>query len=109
VVGVTSDQAGHAIADSLGGSGKLADANLFPVNPTINMGAQNAFEKRIANAINAKKDVCVVLNLQYDERDKVYPLRPIMVHYKAYIDGKEEEFMYDNRLGPGRRENCLKL
>ncbi len=86
VVGVRTDQAGHVLASSWGGSGKLKDMNLFPVFANANTGRQSAFEKKVKDAIG-KKDVCVVVLFDYDDSDTVYPARPVAVHYAAYIDG----------------------
>ena len=53
VAGCPSDDAGHILANKLGGSGKATDRNIFPQNQSINRGAYRVYEKKIYEKLAA--------------------------------------------------------
>jgi hypothetical protein len=85
VVGIDGDDAGHVIANKLGGSGHLIDQNLFPQNLSINRGRYRAREGRVRQAITTGGRVCVHITYDY-KPTSVNPNRPSSVTYDVYLN-----------------------
>lgn len=89
-VGCPTDDAGHIIANMLGGKGGSTSNNIFPQHGSINRGVFKAYETYVREElckkdkdtdeyIFEKTDVKVTLN--YGDRD--HPNRPTQVHYSV--------------------------
>lgn len=78
--GYSRDQAGHAIAHRFGGRRDYDSpiGNMFPQNPSINMGEMRRPDRTVANLYAARCDVCVRIVLEYQSATA---MRPYNVHY----------------------------
>jgi len=80
--GLSTDDAGHILANRLGGSGK-DPVNIFPQNPTINRGTYRVFEGKIADCLSStttKITATLTWSFSYGASTDT---RPTGVHYCA--------------------------
>jgi len=80
-LGLTTDDAGHILADRLGGSGK-DPVNIFPQSPTINRGVYRIWEARIYDCVNSTLQATLDWVFHYSSPTET---RPISVDYCATI------------------------
>ena len=80
--GCESDDAGHIIANRLGGCGNAA-ANIFPQDPRINRGEFRSVEAKVADAVkdlrSSKDYIRYTVELGYSSAKKT---RPHVVYYR---------------------------
>ncbi|WP_406850010.1 RHS repeat-associated core domain-containing protein [Chromobacterium phragmitis] len=91
-LGCPHDDAGHAIANRLGGSG--GDDGVFPQTLGINRGQYRTHEAQIAEKVKAGDNVIVRVVPQYDKGST----RPHSVLYQTRINGKTTTRVFDNPL-----------
>ncbi|WP_052877928.1 RHS repeat-associated core domain-containing protein [Chromobacterium subtsugae] len=91
-LGCPHDDAGHAIANRLGGSG--GDDGVFPQALGINRGQYRTHEAQIAEKVKAGDNVIVRVVPQYDKGST----RPHSVLYQTRINGKTTTRVFDNPL-----------
>jgi RHS repeat-associated protein len=82
-LGNSTDQAGHAIAKSLGGPGGAQSGNIFPQSPYFNMGQYNQFEQDVAAEIySTQKPAYIAVSFDYSLSTAT---RPIAIYYVVKI------------------------
>ena len=82
--GCADDDAGHILANSLGGKGGVRSKNIFPQSPKVNRGKYNKFEQRVKKWILAcHTSEPAELKITLNCGDKFRPRRPTQVHYKV--------------------------
>jgi len=91
-LGCPHDDAGHTIANRLGGSG--GDDGVFPQTLGINRGQYRTHEAQIAEKVKAGDNVIVRVVPQYDKGSA----RPHSVLYQTRINGKTTTRVFDNPL-----------
>ncbi|MBE0625492.1 MAG: DNA/RNA non-specific endonuclease [Burkholderiales bacterium] len=101
--GRQSDQAGHVIARRFGGSRIFngPDGNLFPQNPTVNMGYMNVFDGIAAEKHREGCDVCVHIALDYGSPSD---MRPHTVLY-TYLYRSVGATRFNPPIGPVQLPN----
>src|SRR5258708_7368926 len=83
-LGNSTDDAGHAVGQNLGGPGGVRSGNIFPQNPSINRGDFRDFEKEIAARVLAGDTVYVRIIPQYQG----LATRPYKIVYQVRINGQ---------------------
>ncbi|MCJ7840096.1 PrsW family glutamic-type intramembrane protease [Lederbergia sp. NSJ-179] len=91
-LGKSTDDAGHAIGNNLGGLGNKYSGNIFPQNLGINRGAFREFEKLIAKEVAANKNVFVRVVPKYAAGST----RPYEIAYHVRIDGVTIKRVFPN-------------
>lgn len=71
-LGLSSDEAGHVLANKLGGSG-TEKQNLVPLHPTTNKKQYHKVEKVIAEAVRKHGRGQYYLKYMYDSEDDTRP------------------------------------
>ncbi|CAF0890485.1 unnamed protein product [Adineta steineri] len=91
-----SDDAGHIIPCSCGGSGQSTD-NLYPQNAHINRGAQAQMDRSIAESLMSDSNHSVVFEVGFIYEDTQHPDRPSYVyqHMDTYINDKLQSSIRD--------------
>jgi hypothetical protein len=89
-MGLSSDDAGHLIANALGGKG--GKGFVVPQSPGINRGAFRAFEARIAQDVRAGKEVYIRVVPSYSGP----ATRPAEIMYQVRVDGKTTSVVFPN-------------
>jgi hypothetical protein len=90
LAGIQTDDAGHVIANSLGGPGLgpmtplQSDFNIFPQDLTSNRVRQRTREVRVASAAKSNR-VCIKVALAYSSA--VNPARPSQITYDVWVNG----------------------
>jgi hypothetical protein len=84
-LGQSTDDAGHARGNQLGGRGGVRDGNIFPQNPHINRGIYRQLEDEVANYVRSTgASVDIRVTLQYHTPTDT---RPYAVTYEALQAG----------------------
>ena len=91
--GRAKDDAGHAIAKRLGGSGKDIK-NIFPQSLRLNRGDFREYEAKIAAKVKAGKEVFVQVILKYDSS---IATRPSRIVYVTRVNGETEIKVFLNQ------------
>ncbi|CAF1526847.1 unnamed protein product [Adineta steineri] len=91
-----SDDVGHIIPCSCGGSGQSTD-NLYPQNSHINRGAQAQMDRSIAQGLMSDSNHNVVFEFRFIYEDTQHPNRPSYVyeHMDTYINDKLQSSIRD--------------
>jgi hypothetical protein len=97
-IGMPTDQAGHVIANRFGGTAifNAPNGNIFPQNPTANMGYMRIYDGIAAERHAAGCDVCVHIALDYDSPSA---LRPHTVLY-TYLWRSVGRTRFNPPVGP---------
>jgi hypothetical protein len=83
-LGRNSDDAGHVIANRLGGGGGDTVDNLFPQLANLNRGAFAQWEAQIAECVtNTKNKVAIDIKFNYGQGNS----RPISIDYNVTVNG----------------------
>ncbi len=91
-LGNSTDDAGHAIARNLGGSGTNT-ANIFPQAPSVNRGAFRQFEQQVARQVQAGNEVFVRVVPKFESATAT---RPNQIVYQVRINGETISRTFDN-------------
>jgi hypothetical protein len=92
-LGSNSDDAGHVIANRLGGGGGGTVDNLFPQLANVNRGAFAQWEAQIAEWIkDTNNKVSIDIKFNYGQGDS----RPISVDYNAIVNGVVRSKHFNN-------------
>jgi hypothetical protein len=83
-LGNSTDDAGHAVGNALGGKGGKRSRNIFPQAPSVNRGAFNQFEQQIVGEVEAGKEVYVRVVPRYAPGST----RPYEILYQVRVDGE---------------------
>jgi PKD repeat protein len=83
--GNSLDDAGHILAYVLGGPGGLRSDNIVPIRSTLNRGAIQGLETRLANLVRAGRSVTLTVDLTY-VLSSIYPSRPTQLKYTYSVD-----------------------
>jgi hypothetical protein len=83
--GVNQDDAGHVLGKRWGGSGKLADGNVFPQNIRSNRGEMNKRDNAVEHMLGDGSCVCIKISLMYDSNAN----RPSKILYEAWVNGMQ--------------------
>jgi RHS repeat-associated protein len=92
-MGTTADDAGHAIAARLGGSGGAGSGNIFAQLSSVNRGIFRDFEALIAQHVESGADVSVRLSFNYADDAAT---RPTEILYEAWINGTRISTRFNN-------------
>lgn len=93
-LGKRDDDAGHVIANRLGGSGSANAENLFPQLPNINRGEFAQWEATIAKQLeDTKNKVSIDIAFNYDPKDS----RPTGILYNVTVNGKVGTKLFLNK------------
>jgi len=82
--GLAGDDAGHILANRLGGSGK-DPVNIFPQNVTINRGVYRVFEGHVADCVAGSTGLTAILDWTFSYSSGT-DTRPIGVYYCVKYD-----------------------
>lgn len=91
-LGKKTDDAGHGIANSLGGPGGKYGKNIFPQNPAVNRGEFNRLEIKISKAVQNGNEVYVRVKPIYSQGST----RPYKVIYQYRLNGKTMSKIFNN-------------
>ncbi len=100
-LGCFLDDAGHAIANALGGSGRIAK-NLFPQNPNYNRGRYKDWEGKIRSLVadGRKAPVGAKITLTFSYGSPGKPNRPRAIKYEVQYGRGFSKRMYQTFSNP---------
>lgn len=87
-LGEQDDDAGHAIANALGGKGGSTAHNIFPQEKGINRGQYRKFEQSVRELVDTYDEVFVRIKFVYDSATDT---RPSKIYYSVRVPGHVAE------------------